>query len=180
MTVLDDEREARNTLPKDGIPRITKHGIELLKQGLAGDFTNWSTRYSYCNHPYSIPDEDVSNCIIMAAVGWHKDGRNQVIVQPWFGKEWPRVKPQGLVVLPDIEVSKLDYNLISENKETDSDYIKLRHEGDWYNQVIIFIEDKLVYTGNLSDDDEEDEDEDVEVVECKPRQPQQTGLEAFL
>lgn len=173
------------TLPKDGIPRITLHGVELLKQGLAGDFSNWSTEYSYCNHPYSIPKADVSNCLIEAAVGWHKeDGRNQVIVKLWFGKEWPRVKAQGLSVVPYIEVSRLRYPLVSEDAATASDYIKLYNDGDWFNHVIIMIEDRQLWNHNLADE-EEDEEEDEGMVDCpviaiRDTGPKQVGLDAYL
>lgn len=170
-------------LPKDGIPRITLHGVELLKQGLAGDFSNWSTEYSYCNHPYSIPKADVSNCSINAAIGWHKDGRNQIIVEPWFGKSYPRVKAQGLNVIPYIEVSRLQYPLVSEDAATASDYITLSNEGDWFNHVVIMIEDRQVWTHNLADEEEDEEDEgmaDCPVIAIRDTGPKQVGLDAYL
>lgn len=150
------------TLPHDGIPRITSHGIDLIKQGLSGNFEGWSTYYSFCNHPLTIPEDDVSNCEIMCAPEW-KDDKPQFIVVVWFGEEYPKLK--GHAMAPHIEFTKIEDD---RERWPDTPSIKLKND-DWYAEVPIAIDDHYVGYANVKTDEDYDEDEQCE-IEVKPSQ----------
>lgn len=75
----------KSTLPADGFPRITSEGVEILKEGLRGDFSRW--RWSIGNHPLEMPAEHVRNLIIRTM-----SDRPHFYAEFWFGPRFPVTK----------------------------------------------------------------------------------------
>ncbi len=125
--ILACENNHPNPLPKDGLPRITKDGYRILKDGMAGNLDEWAG--SIGNHPLALPPNMCRNLCI------RYDPDNQHFnVEFWYGQDYPRVDDY-LCLAPCYTFDSLT--------ETEGEYIKLGQKLDKYawDGVIILIED---------------------------------------
>lgn len=134
--------DARNTwspcdpysaeLPADGFPRITGEGVEVLKEGMHGDFTRWA--WGIGNHPMELPSKYLRNCHIRAM----KD-RPHFYIGFWYGLHYPQTK-RNLVLTPWYCFDQLDLN----ESVTDRTTIALRQSSDYWSHLSLLLDDKEV------------------------------------
>lgn len=86
-------------IPRDGIPRISSEGLEMVERGLKGDFTGWVR--SPANHPLSIPESMLSNLRICV-----DPDTMDFLAIPWYGKQFPKL--DGLSMAPRIRFNGVD------------------------------------------------------------------------
>ena len=142
---LNDEKI--NPLPKDGLPRITTEGVEILKEGLRGDFSRWV--WSIGNHPLEIPDRCVRNLIIRAM-----NDRPHFIAEFWSGNRFPKTKHLPNL-LPYYCFDVLD-TLVTEYHTEPIYRIHLKQSADYWAHIPILIDDLEIATDGFEDDSEGD------------------------
>lgn len=165
-----------SSLPKDGLPRISKEGMEILIEGLQGDFSRWS--WGIGNHPLHIPYTHTQNVIIDAM----KD-RPHFIAKFWFGENYPQVN--YCVMVPWFCFDEVDtYTL----REEEINRIHLRQSTDCWASATLQIDDCNIWTqrdknrfvkgSKYNYEESEDEEEASEVQQCQIDTKQQK-LEVF-
>lgn len=165
-----------SSLPKDGLPRISKEGMEILIEGLQGDFSRWS--WGIGNHPLHIPYAHTQNVIIDAM----KD-RPHFIAKFWFGENYPQVN--YCVMVPWFCFDEVDtYTL----REDEINRIHLRQSTDCWASATLQIDDCNIWTqrdknrfvkgSKYNYEESEDEEEASEVQQCQIDTKQQK-LEVF-
>lgn len=165
-----------SSLPKDGLPRISKEGMEILIEGLQGDFSRWS--WGIGNHPLHIPYTHTQNVIIDAM----KD-RPHFIAKFWFGENYPQVN--YCVMVPWFCFDEVDtYTL----REDEINRIHLRQSTDCWAFATLQIDDCNIWTqrdknrfvkgSKYNYEESEDEEEASEVQQCQIDTKQQK-LEVF-
>lgn len=167
----------RSSLPKDGLPRISKEGLKILIEGLQGDFSHWS--WGIGNHPLHIPYIHTQNVIIDAM----KD-QPHFIAKFWFGEHYPQVN--YIVMTPWFCFDEVDTCTL---REEEINRIHLRQTTDYWASLTLQIDDCNIWTQkdrnrfvkgskyNYSTEEEEDE-EALEVEQCQTSS-KQTNLEVF-
>ena len=116
-------------LPRDGFPRITSEGAEILCEGLAGNFGRW--KWGIGNHPLEMPNEHLSNCWIRAT----KDG-NHFLCTFYHGMHYPQTK-KGSVLTPNFSFDKVDMGDIYEPRDS----ICLQRGDDWWGGLTLLLDD---------------------------------------
>ena len=124
------EAEELNKLPKDGVPRITNKGLQILKEGFKGDFTNWLWKIG--NHPLEIPLSEVSNLTIKA----NPDDLH-FIAEPYQGIYCPVIDYYVLVPQYSFDV----INDMRLNEKDDTNDIILEQSSDRWNHLVILLND---------------------------------------
>ena len=94
--------EGENALPNDGFPRLTSEGLEILKEGLNGDFARW--KVSIGNHPYELPYSEVRNFQVCAT---HEG--DHFVAHCYTGLHYPQTTKNS-VVIPWYSFDKVDEN----------------------------------------------------------------------
>ena len=176
--VTQYSHEDHGNLPEDGLPRITTEGIQILIEGMHGDFSRW--RWGIGNHPLEMPSEHIRNILIRA----DKDTPH-FIAEHWTGDTFPSVKYK--VLAPYYSFDQLD-TMQSEFATDPPENIVLRQSHDWWTRVSVCIDDKCLWTerernrfkgtsGPADYDGEDDEDDGM--VECCT-QPKACTLDAWM
>lgn len=152
-------------LPNDGWPRITSDGIDILEEGLRGDFSRWE-HIGWMNHPKWLPG-CTRNCNITC-----DPKEMHFSVQFWYGR-WPAIKEMSLA--PNFSFNEVDR---MEAYDPRPGYIVLRlRKGDtwdWYSNVHVLVDDaysdekrKTDYSRGqpveyVPDEDDENEEEQAD------------------
>lgn len=126
--------EQPSPLPQDGLPRITAEGMEILLEGMRGDFHRW--RWSIGNHPFQLPYEHARNILINAM-----KERPHFIARFWYGPDYPQVKYR--VLTPAYSFDRVDTLTIGEDPV---ESIHLRQAADYWNHVPVQIGDYSIWT----------------------------------
>lgn len=149
FAITDEE----NPLPKDGLPRITSEGLEILKEGLRGDFSRWM--WAIGNHPLEVPGKHLRNCIIRAM----KD-EPHFIAELWTGSRWPATK-HNVRAITEYCFDELD-DMGNEYRTEPVYYVKLRQTSDYWAGAPIFVDDLELWENGTAVEDEDDDG----MVEC--------------
>ena len=173
------EYENKCPLPRDGLPRITLEGIEILSEGLRGDFHRW--RWGIGNHPLEMPLEHIRNLTIHCM----KD-EPHFMASFWFG-EFPQVNYR--VMTPWVPFDTLDRR-ITQYADKDPETIHLAASQDWWMHISVQVGDNFLWTPKERNrwtptheyDDEEDPEDDQEDDEpvCPGIRPKNATLDAWM
>ena len=160
-------------LPKDGLPRMTLEGIEILAEGLRGDFHRW--RWGIGNHPLEMPQEHLRNITIHAM----KD-RPHFMAAFWFGTDYPIVNYR--VCTPRAPFDTLDRMITKYHTEPPTS-VHLRSSADYWQYVPVQIGDNLLWDDKArakwapgTTEPDEDEPEDY----CEASSPRNGTLDAWM
>ena len=165
----------RNPLPNDGLPRMTSEGIEILAEGLRGDFHRW--RWGIGNHPLEMPVEHIRNLTIHCM----KD-EPHFMAAFWFG-EYPIVNYRACT--PWIPFDTLD-RMHTQYHEGPTTNIQLRSSADYWFYIPVQIDSNYLWDekarakwarrAECEDEPDEDEPEDP----CEPEGPRNATLDAWM
>ncbi len=119
-------------LPADGFPRITSEGVEILKEGLRGDFSRWE--WGIGNHPMEMPSKYLRNLHIRAM-----DDRPHFYATFWYGPHFPSTK-KNLVMTPWFCFDRLD-DLVLEHADYKASHICLEQTADFWAHLPLLLDD---------------------------------------
>lgn len=111
------KEEYPNPLPNDGFPRMTKEALGILKEGLEGNFDQWTGQIG--NHPLHLPSFMCRNVSISCA-----PDIPHFQATYWHGRTFPLV--DGYSLAPTIEFDKLDISYSWDELI----YVKLKNSKD--------------------------------------------------
>lgn len=160
------ESDAKNPLPKDGLPRITREGIIILYEGLKGDFRRW--RQGIGNHPLEMPLEHIRNITIHA-----EKNRPHFVARVWYG-DFPVVKYR--VLAPLVPFDTMDTGVTQYTPE-DPETITLGSSDCWL-RIPVAVDDNLLWDRTALKTDEADEDEPED--HCRANKPRNGTLDAWM
>lgn len=171
-----NEYEEINPLPNDGLPRITLEGLDILAEGLRGDFHRW--RWGIGNHPLEMPLEHIRNMTIHSM----KD-EPHFIVSFWYGTEYPIVGYRNMTPWVPFDILDLQQ---TQYRIEHPDTISLRNSGDFWFHISVQVGDAYLWDEKArrkwakntprEDDSDEDEPEDY----CEPERPKNGTLDAWM
>lgn len=172
-----------NPLPNDGLPRITLEGLDILAEGLRGDFHRW--RWGIGNHPLEMPVEHLRNMTIHCM----KD-EPHFIASFWFGTVYPVVGYRNMT--PWVPFDTLDLQQ-SQYREEHPDTVKLGDSEDWWAHISVQVGDAYLWDDKARrkwakedhrkpEEDEEDQEDTPEEEEpaCPAIRPRNTTLDAWM
>ena len=125
-----------NTLPADGLPRLSSEGYRILRNGLIGSFDEWDRQIG--NHPLTLPADTTRNVKID-----YDPEKNHFNVTFWYGQTFPVIE-DCLSLAPTFCFDKIEeWPIPSVRKDEPLEYIKLGQSYDVYpwDGVIILIDD---------------------------------------
>lgn len=157
-----------NPLPKDGLPRITTEGLEILKEGLRGDFSHWV--WSIGNHPLELPGKHMRNLIIRAM-----DDEPHFIAEFWTGSRYPKTK-HNVRALPNYCFDEID-DMGTEYRTEPIYYIKLCQSFDFWSGAPIFVDNIELLGDGIEDED--DGDGMIECIATTPKTPNKVEVSAL-
>ena len=133
--ILPDHRRnydwnAERIPKRDGFPRITSEGVEILKKGLRGDFSRWV--WGIGNHPLELPTEHTCNLSIHA-----EDEQPHFFASFWYGKAYPQTK-KHMVLTPWFCFDQLDDLIVGGDKTVS---VRLRQSSDSWAHLTILLDD---------------------------------------
>lgn len=113
-----------NPLPDNGFPRITSEALEILKEGLNGDFRRWKCGIG--NHPYELPANQIRNITICAT----PEG-DHFVAKPWTGMYYP---------MTDKNTSAIPWYAFDEIDEAYDQRIMLKRSDDFWFGLPVFLD----------------------------------------